>query len=145
MHKLNACFSARYALSSSQRKPMPATVERPILPHRLYRYRNLNPREVDATSEEVFRRELEAIEHPYLWCSTFDRLNDPMEGFYRPSTRLRTDPDYARRVEQVFDRKMNVGIASFSDNRNNELMWAHYAGNYSGICIAYRTVQLAGC
>lgn len=121
---------------------MPAAVERPILPHRLYRYRNLSPREADVSAREVFRREIDAIEHPYLWCSTFDRLNDPMEGFYHPSTRLRRSGNYERRVERVYDRKMNVGIASFSDNRNNELMWAHYADNYSGICVAYRTDHL---
>jgi hypothetical protein len=100
------------------------------------------PREPGISENEAFAREIAAITEPYLWCSTFDRLNDPMEGFYRPSSRIRRATNYDERIERVFDQKMNVGIASFSDNRNNELMWAHYAGNYSGICVAYRTTHL---
>jgi hypothetical protein len=121
---------------------MPATVERPILPHRLYRYRSLVPRDPYISPYDLLRREIEAIKEPYLWCSEFRMLNDPMEGFYRPSTRLQKVNNYEERVNQLLERKLNVGIVSFSDNRDNELMWAHYAGNYSGICIAYRTVGL---
>ena len=121
---------------------MAAEVEKPILPHRLYRYRTLRVREPGARDDDVFRREMQAISHPYLWCSDFTRMNDPMEGFYRASTRLRGRDDYSRTIEQLMAKKMGVGIASLSDNRDNELMWAHYAGNYSGICVAYRTEDL---
>jgi Protein of unknown function (DUF2971) len=118
---------------------MPATVEPPVLPNRLYRYRALSPRNGDADCEKVLVREIAAIKKPYLWCSAFDCLNDPMEGVFRPSTRLATASNFENVKKKLYHKKTRFGIACFSDTRRNELMWTHYAGNYSGICIAYRT------
>jgi hypothetical protein len=38
---------------------------------------------------------------------------------------------------QLLSQKSEIGLASFSETHENELMWAHYARNYSGICIEY--------
>jgi len=121
---------------------MPAIIEPPVLPKRLYRYRTLNPRDGDADQGVVLVREIAAIKKRYLWCSSFERLNDPMEGVFRPSTNLRHDPGFEIVAEKLYRKKAAFGIACFSDTRRNELMWTHYAGNYSGICIAYRAEDL---
>jgi hypothetical protein len=112
-----------------------AVIQRPLLPLYLYRYRAISPR-------EKLVREIEAIKAPYLWCSDFTSLNDPMEGFYRPSAVLASKNEYERIVDRIANKKSNVGIASFSDTRENELMWTHYAGNYSGICVEYYAQRL---
>jgi hypothetical protein len=37
---------------------------------------------------------------------------------------------------------MQTGICSFSEVYNHELMWAHYANQFNGICIAYDFYKL---
>ena len=114
---------------------MPAILEPPVRPQRLYRYRKLSEGRLD--------RELDAIESQYLWCSQFNKMNDPMEGFFRRSTEVGASANYKGITEQICaDNNKLVGIASLSDTNENELMWAHYAENYMGICIAYETIAL---
>lgn len=108
----------------------------PILPLYLYRYRSLG------LISEYLTREIEAILKPYIYCSDFKDLNDPMEGFYRPSTALRNKSNYKTIVEKIYARKTGVGIASLSDTKRNELMWTHYAQSYSGLCIEYYASRL---
>jgi hypothetical protein len=64
-------------------------------------------------------------------------MNDPMEGFYRPSRILSGKSDYNDIVREITDRKSDVGIACFTETHENVLMWTHYAGNYTGMCISY--------
>jgi hypothetical protein len=122
-----------------------ATVETYARPTWLYRYRSLRRPGAEG-DEPVDRtrldRELDAVEQGYIYCATFNDLNDPMEGFYRSNDRVRKSPDYERFVDKVFDEKLGLGIASFSETWNNELMWAHYADGFRGICIAYPVSRL---
>lgn len=68
-----------------------AGVKSYVTPLRLYRYRSL----------EQIDRELSAIEHCYLRCSSYDDLNDPMEGLFSSSRTLKESEGYLR--------KRNVG------------------------------------
>ena len=122
-----------------------ATIETYAMPTWLYRYRSLRPRGADGDGRADPRRldrELEAIERGHIWCSTFDRMNDPMEGFYRADSRTRRKVDYDRFVDSVRSEKLGLGIASLSETWDNELMWAHYADGFRGICVAYKLVRL---
>src|SRR6266566_1562044 len=103
-----------------------ATLALPNLPLYLYRYRSIGPRK-DAAGQlrETIDREIAALKESYIWCADFHSLNDPMEGFYRPSRMLKVKDDYSRIVRGIFDRKIEVGIASLSDTKENELMWTH--------------------
>ena len=79
----------------------------------------------------------------YIYCSTYKAMNDPMEGFYQPSARLKKEPEWRRSYRHVlFEAKQTVGIACFSETYVNEIMWAHYAENFKGICVAYSTSKL---
>jgi hypothetical protein len=112
---------------------MVAQIELPHLPIRLYRYRSLKG------GQDIVEREIATITESYLWCSDFTRLNDPMEGFYTPSSVLGNGRK-ARIIKQnILDSKSTIGIASFAESYENELMWTHYADEYRGICIAYIT------
>jgi Protein of unknown function (DUF2971) len=107
-----------------------AQLDSPILPHYLYRYRPLTDRNLS--------REIDAIKEQYIWLSTYRALNDPMEGFYKASRGLKADRAFDKVTQALLSAKADVGICSFSDTREDELMWAHYASNYAGICVAYR-------
>src|SRR5262249_38048250 len=48
----------------------------------------------------------------------------------------------SRTVTEILALKRQIGICSFSDTNENELMWAHYASNYAGVCVGYRAQQL---
>ncbi|MBY0296333.1 MAG: DUF2971 domain-containing protein [Methylobacterium sp.] len=119
---------------------MPAQVDLPTVPYYLYRYRGLG--EIGSKLSGTFTRELSALAEPYVWCSNFEKMNDPMEGFFRPSTRFRNTPEFKEKFKTIYAAKQKIGIVSFSDDKSNDLMWAHYAGNYSGICIRYRAEEL---
>ena len=109
-----------------------ATIERYVQPPRLYRYRSL----------EKFDRELEAIEERYLYCAAFESLNDPMEGLFSTSRNLRESQKHRAIRASIRDNKAQIGMCSFSEVHNHELMWAHYADQFRGICISYSLSKL---
>jgi hypothetical protein len=112
-----------------------AQVRLPDLPPRLYRYCRLDrPHDLD--------HEIEAFRMRYIHAATYKGMNDPMEGFYSPSGRLKREPKWRKTYKDILDAKRAVGIACFSETYDNELMWAHYADNYRGICIGYSAVKL---
>jgi hypothetical protein len=101
-------------------------------PTELYRYRSLRK----------CGRELDAIEQKFLYCCAFNTLNDPMEGMFRPNPRLSLHDNYSAVIDSIFENKTNTGICSFSEVNDNAPMWAHYADDFTGICIAYNLSKL---
>jgi hypothetical protein len=108
-----------------------ATIDQ-VQPQRLYRYRPLRK----------FERELEALEEGYVFCAAYDTLNDPMEGVFRSSKVFRESDNYRDARRAIVDNKIQIGMASFSEVHDHELMWAHYADQYRGICISYNFTKL---
>lgn len=111
----------------------------------LYRYRPLRPRGfegADDASRERLDRELRAIEENYIWCSNFERMNDPMEGFYRSGSSSGRSQEGERLSETMWNEKSSLGIASLSETWDSELMWAHYADGFRGICVTYKVRNL---
>ena len=103
-------------------------------------------------SNEIFKRDLEAIEKNYFWSSNYESLNDPLEttinsdGFFKQSNSLlwflnKKQKDNLSSVNNAFDdfltRCNNVGIYSLSKSYLDELLWAHYADSHKGFCIEY--------
>ena len=115
-----------------------ATVAAPVLPEYFYRYRSLGPEE----PLDILNREMDAIVNPYIWCSDFLNLNDPMEGYFSLTAWLRKNSNSDKVFDAIMDGQTNVGIASLSDTFANDLMWSHYASNWTGICIEYRAKKL---
>lgn len=104
-------------------------------PEILYRYRSLD-------TQERFDREIQALTKRELHFSVLKSMNDPMEGLSRRSLGFKkSDVDRAS-FDEIVRQKRTIGICSLSDTPNNEVMWAHYSGSYSGICIGYRTASL---
>jgi hypothetical protein len=112
-----------------------ATIEAYAQPPRLYRYRSL----------KEFDRELRAIEQGYLFSADFTALNDPMEGLFSSSRHLREKEDYRATRQAILDNKSQIGMCCFCEVNNHELMWAHYAEQFSGICVSYSLSKLLRC
>lgn len=108
-----------------------ATIDQ-VQPRTLYRYRAL----------AKFDRELEALEQNYLFCVAYTTLNDPMEGVFHSSKVFRESTNHRITRRDIIDNKRHIGMCSFSEVYDHELMWAHYADKYSGICIAYSFARL---
>jgi hypothetical protein len=107
-------------------------VETYVIPRYLYRYRSL----------KQFNREMNCIKQAYLYCANFKQMNDPMEGFYSESTLLENTPDIELIRRAITSGKTKIGMCAFSEVFNHELMWAHYADQFRGICIAYEFYRL---
>jgi hypothetical protein len=103
-----------------------------VQPQKLYRYRSL----------KKFEQELGAIKDGYVFCAAYDNLNDPMEGVFRSSKIFRESDNYGDARRAILENKTRIGLSSFSEVHDHELMWAHYADQYRGICIAYSFAKL---
>lgn len=104
-----------------------ATIEVFAMPGTLYRYRSL----------ENMDREIEALKEKYIYCGEYFNLNDPMEGLFDLSRRLAATPTSRAIKKAIVDMSADVGIGSFCEANDSELMWAHYANQFKGICISY--------
>lgn len=102
--------------------------------------------------EEVFRRDLLAIEKNYFWGSNFEQLNDPCETLissdkFKSLTKTfvkllnKNSERELKKVHEALDnvigRGREIGIYSLSASYNDELLWAHYANSHKGFCIEY--------
>jgi hypothetical protein len=105
------------------------------MPRRLYRYRKIE-------SSEHLERELKAIRENHLWCTRFDKLNDPMEGVFDLTPTAARAPDGPLVSPEVRSVMQQMGVCCFSDTYENDVMWVHYAGEYRGICVKYSTHDL---
>ncbi|HEV7434866.1 MAG TPA: DUF2971 domain-containing protein [Pseudorhizobium sp.] len=103
------------------------------IPTHLYRYRPLGKK---------LRRELDAIDRGYIYCPTFSSMNDPMEGSHRLSLRMLTSAISTTVQTEVLQAQQCLGVASFSEVFDHEPMWAHYADQFSGMCVQYNTRRL---
>ena len=102
-------------------------------PSSLYRYRTLRK---DA------ERELRALTEGYIYCPTYSAMNDPMEGTHRLSLRFSKNPGSVKSRANVQKTLETMGIASMSEVYDHEPMWAHYAGQFSGMCVQYSLSKL---
>ena len=109
-----------------------AKIRHYVRPQRLYRYRSLKHLE----------REIGALTEGYLYCAPYMELNDPMEGLFTSSRLLRESDGYGDIRNAIRENKSQIGMSSFSEVDNHELMWAHYADQFKGICIAYSLEKL---
>lgn len=108
-------------------------------PESLFRYRAL-------PSEEILKRELDAIRSGYLFAPPFADMNDPMEAFYE--TGGRGDAIFngifsgsGRSADDIYEIVRNCtakfGLVSFSTSALNLLLWGYYAGGFSGFCLEF--------
>lgn len=110
-----------------------AKIEIYAKPSNLYRYRPLGPK---------LDQEVSALLGGYIFCPLFSEMNDPMEGSHRVSQRLSGASTDSKRQEAVDIALATTGIASLSEVSDHEPMWAHYAGQFGGMCVQYNVNAL---
>lgn len=99
------------------------------MPKYLYKYYSLN------------RYSLECIEKNYIHLSNPKDFNDPFDcnrNLIVENQRELSDWDYV----EVLNDVSKVGIACFSDNGLEPLLWSHYTNSYSGFCIKFNLESL---
>lgn len=106
---------------------MTATIEPYFVPTTLFRFRSLKP--------DTLTHEIEALREDYIFCPRFDELNDASKLLQRS----RRYPTIAAKLEE---KAKALGVASFTETPLFEPMWAYYADNFKGICIAYSLSRL---
>lgn len=110
----------------------------------VYKYRGGN--------DEIFERDLNALEKNYFWSSKFEDLNDPQENliitdkFINQSGLLgrflgKRSSEALSKVQEslknILSHNNRIGIYSLSKSSIDELLWAHYANSHKGFCIEY--------
>lgn len=78
---------------------------------------------------------IRALETETLFLSPIGNMNDIFEG-------LSCEIDDAV-IDKIEDLQDIAYLKSFSEEKNNLLMWAHYAKDYSGMCVEYDFSKLS--
>lgn len=75
----------------------------------------------------------------YIRLTQVNALNDPFEAIYcRDGLRelaYHFNDEHVYDEEYILDQLNKVGVISFSQNKENLLMWSHYANEHKGIII----------
>ncbi len=107
------------------------------IPRYVYKYKSIN------TIEDLIRL-IDTIRNGKMYCPTYKQLNDPLEcsvvlpipyGYAGCGMSASADEEDI----YVVDHKLRYRILSFAQKCNNPLMWAHYAGDYKGVCLCLST------
>lgn len=93
----------------------------------LYKYRSLNS----------FENFVDIILFNRLYAANYKDLNDPMEGqYYYPEGTL---DEYSKSL--ILNNKNRLRICSLSRERDNPLLWSHYADGSKGVNIGVEVVE----
>lgn len=125
-----------------------------ILPQKkLYRYR----------SNLKWKRTVSIIEKNQIYLCPLDRQNDPFEFAFNddfgeivkqvPTLQsgttiselnyvLASQDKWKNKCEEIHSYKAKMSIACFCEEKDNMLLWAHYANSNQGICIEYSAGDL---
>ena len=111
------------------------------VPETLFRYRPISSK----SWANLLDRELKSLEKAYLWFSSFEDLNDPMEGYIEHSIHtvikqisLLADTSQLADVATSFlNTRKTTAVCSMSTSYENGMMWSLYANTHQGLCIEY--------
>ena len=123
-------------------------VTRLYIPDTLYKYYSLNE------DEELNKQKFKTLQNNQIFMSRIRDFNDPFDGkaFFYDSKQLANikylDHVHGRIIDDFTE--FNRGTALTENGTNCMPMWAHYANNHRGFCVAYdmkdqANITLAGC
>ena len=86
-----------------------------------------------------FLHSLDMIVNERIYLSTCEAMNDPFEGAWEPSEprASRLMGNYLDKAEKLRFKVDAIRFTSFTKCFKNELLWAHYAGGFTGVCFEY--------
>lgn len=113
---------------------------------RVYKYRGGN--------DDIFERDLSSLEQNSIYAPCSNDLNDPCETLVFTNN-LKKQSNFISKIlgerykdgiaeihsllDDVINRRKEIGIYSLSQTPLNELLWAHYGFNHKGFCIEYQS------
>lgn len=83
------------------------------------------------------------LEDGYMRATQLSALNDPFEAVYCEDSLSKLSSHFEGCIEKeelnnyIKEHKHKIGVISFSEDKENLLMWAHYADNYKGALIGF--------
>jgi hypothetical protein len=95
---------------------------------KLYKFKSL--------SGDSFLHSLDMIVNERIFLANCESMNDPEEGAWDVSN-VPVNDEYLENAEKIRKLVDAVRFTSFTQNYDNELLWAHYAGGFAGICFEY--------
>ena len=113
---------------------------------RVYKYRG--------GDDEIFERDLSSLEQNSIYAPCANDLNDPCETLVFTDNLKKQSYIFSKLfgerykdgiaevhslLDNVINRRNEIGIYSLSQTPLNELLWAHYSFNHKGFCIEYQS------
>jgi len=92
------------------------------------------------SDEEIFNIFLKYVERDHPSYSKGDQLNFAQKIYTENIHILRSHKLFTQRVDKIINNMF--GICSFSEDKNNLLMWAHYSNCHEGFCVEYNASRL---
>lgn len=92
----------------------------------LYKYRSITD----------FKRFIDIVVNQRFYAPKYEDLNDPMEGHYIYSRKLN---NFLPNL--IYKEKIRLGICSLSKEKDNQLMWSHYADSDKGVAIGVKLME----
>lgn len=93
------------------------------------------------SEEDCFRKNLEIVK---AWPTTLSEIDQVNLAWKITHEKQLWHPDKVRKEDEntfnEWDRL--AGLISLTASHDNILMWSHYAGSHTGICVGLRTEQL---
>ncbi len=77
---------------------------------------------------------IRCLEEQKLYLSEAGRMNDIFEGLA-----CKINDTVIKNLEELYDIAY---LKSFSENKNDILMWSHYGDNFSGMCVEYDICEI---
>ena len=99
---------------------------------KLFKYKSLNG--------EGLLFALDMIVNKRIYLSTCEMMDDPHEGGFEVTNQCKTDNEdisFLDELKSVHEIVNKTRFTSFSTKADNPLLWAHYAGGYTGIAFEY--------
>jgi hypothetical protein len=99
------------------------------MPKYLYKYFSLN------------HFSIESLEKDYIYLSNPKDFNDPFDcnrNLIKERQKELSEWDYVEILNDISD----MGIACFSENEMEPLLWSHYTNSYRGFCIKFNVASL---
>lgn len=110
-------------------------ITRLYIPDKLYKYYSLND------NERLNVSKLSTLRDKSVYMSDAKYLNDPFDGkayFYNPERLLKFERLQHCQGRIIDDFTSFVKVTALTANGINSMpMWAHYANNHQGYCVAY--------
>lgn len=118
----------------------------------VYKYRGITNNLCKSNHEDIFERDLKALERNQFWASNLKDLNDPCEAitntkkikkilnFIGKKVGVESPDDFQMindNTDDVLSLDDKMGIYSLSKTYLDELLWAHYSNSHKGFCIEY--------